>query len=145
MLGRTQDDGLSVSDKCSDVVELASEPLSREDAYRWICAADDELPELLAAACKARDRFKPGVITYSRKVFIPLTNLCRDYCAYCTFRRDPGQPGAHTMTPEEVLAVARAGQKAGCTEALFSLGDKPELLFPEIRETLRRLGYRSTL
>ncbi|PYV46314.1 MAG: 7,8-didemethyl-8-hydroxy-5-deazariboflavin synthase subunit CofG, partial [Acidobacteria bacterium] len=108
-------------------------------------ASDENLPVLLAAARKARDRFKPGVITYSRKVFIPLTNLCRDYCAYCTFRRDPGQPGAHTMTPEEVLAVARAGQKAGCTEALFSLGDKPELLFPEIRETLRRLGYRSTL
>src|SRR5437667_6659817 len=119
--------------------------LSREDAYQCIRAGDDELPELLAAACAARDRYKPDVITYSRKVFIPLTNLCRDYCAYCTFRRDPGQPGAHTMTPEEVLAVARAGQKAGCTEALFSLGDKPELLFPEIRETLRRLGYRSTL
>jgi FO synthase len=85
------------------------------------------------------------VITYSRKVFIPLTNLCRDYCGYCTFRRDPGDPGAHTMTPDEVLSVARAGDKLGCTEALFSLGDKPELLFPEMRETLRRLGYKSTL
>jgi len=120
-------------------------PVSREDAYHWIDANDEELPVLLAAARKARDRFKPRVITYSRKVFIPLTNLCRDYCGYCTFRRDPGQPGAHTMTPEEVLAVARAGEKTGCTEALFSLGDKPELLFPEMRETLRRLGYRSTL
>jgi FO synthase len=85
------------------------------------------------------------VITYSRKVFIPLTNLCRDYCGYCVFRRDPGDPGAHTMTPEEVLAVVRDGEKLGCTEALFSLGDKPELLFPEMRQTLRRLGYRSTL
>jgi FO synthase len=100
---------------------------------------------LLAAARAAKERFKPGVITYSRKVFIPLTNLCRDYCGYCTFRRDPGDPGAHTMTPDEVLSVARAGEKLGCTEALFSLGDKPELLFPEMRETLRRLGYRSTL
>jgi FO synthase len=78
-------------------------------------------------------------------VFIPLTNLCRDYCGYCTFRRDPGEPGAHTMSPEEVLAVAREGERLGCTEALFSLGDKPELLFPEYRETLRRLGYKSTL
>jgi 7,8-didemethyl-8-hydroxy-5-deazariboflavin synthase CofG subunit len=120
-------------------------PLSREDAYHWISASDEELPVLLGAARKARDLFKPRVITYSRKVFIPLTNLCRDYCGYCTFRRDPGQPGAHTMTPEQVLAVARAGEKTGCTEALFSLGDKPELLFPEMRETLRRLGYRSTL
>ena len=106
---------------------------------------DDELPELLAAARGARDRFKPGAITYSRKVFLPLTNLCRDYCGYCTFRRDPGEPGAHTMTPDEVRAVARAGEKLGCTEALFSLGDKPELLFPEMRETLRHLGYKSTL
>lgn len=120
-------------------------PLSREAALRWICASDDELPELLAAARATRSQFKSGVITYSRKVFIPLTNLCRDYCGYCTFRRDPGQPGAHTMTPEEVLAVTRAGEKLGCTEALFSLGDKPELVFPEMRETLRRLGYRSTL
>jgi len=119
--------------------------MSRDDAYRWIGASDDALPDLLARARAARDRFKPGVITYSRKVFIPLTNLCRDYCGYCTFRRDPGQPGAHTMTPEEVLQVARQGEKLGCTEALFSLGDKPELIFPEMRETLRKLGYRSTL
>jgi 7,8-didemethyl-8-hydroxy-5-deazariboflavin synthase CofG subunit len=120
-------------------------PISRDAALRLIRCADDDLVELLAAACDARDRFKPGAITYSRKVFLPLTNLCRDYCGYCTFRRDPGDPGAHTMTPEEVLAVARAGEKLGCTEALFSLGDKPELLFPEMRETLRRLGYKSTL
>ena len=107
--------------------------------------ADDELPALLAAAVEAKERFKPAVITYSRKVFLPLTNLCRDYCGYCIFRRDPGEPGAHTMTPEEVLRVARAGEKLGCTEALFSLGDKPELAFPEMRATLRHLGYNSTL
>ncbi len=120
-------------------------PLTREAALRWIHASEDELSDLLATARSARDRFKPGIITYSRKVFIPLTNLCRDYCGYCTFRRDPGQPGAHTMSPEEVLQVARAGEKLGCTEALFSLGDKPELIFPEMRETLRKLGFRSTL
>lgn len=119
--------------------------ISRADALRRIRASHDELPDLLDAARAARDLFKPGVITYSRKIFIPLTNLCRDYCGYCTFRRDPAQPGAHTMTPDEVLAVARAGETMGCTEALFSLGDKPELIFPEMRERLRRLGYRSTL
>jgi 2-iminoacetate synthase ThiH len=119
--------------------------MSREGASSWIHASDDALPELLAAARSARDRFKPGVITYSRKVFIPLTNLCRDYCGYCTFRRDPADPGAHTMTPDEVVAVARAGEKRGCTEALFSLGDKPELIFAEMRQTLRSLGFRSTL
>ena len=120
-------------------------PISRDLALDLINCGDDDLPAVLAAARAARDNFKPGVITYSRKVFLPLTNMCRDYCGYCTFRRDPGEPGAHTMTPEEVLAVARAGEELGCTEALFSLGDKPELLFPEMRETLRHLGYKSTL
>jgi 7,8-didemethyl-8-hydroxy-5-deazariboflavin synthase len=120
-------------------------PISRQEALQLIGCSDNDLPELLAAARAAKERFKPGIITYSRKVFLPLTNLCRDYCGYCTFRRDPGEPGAHTMSPEEVLSVARAGEQLGCTEALFSLGDKPELLFPEMRETLRHLGYKSTL
>ena len=122
-----------------------SECMSRDEAIALIRASNAELPDLLARACDLRDHFKPGIITYSRKVFIPLTNLCRDYCGYCTFRRDPGQNGAHTMTTDEVLRVAREGEKLGCTEALFSLGDKPELLFAEMRDTLRHLGYRSTL
>ncbi len=120
-------------------------PLSREEACQWMRCDDGDLDKLLRAAFDAKQRFKPDVITYSRKVFIPLTNLCRDYCGYCAFRRSPGDPGAHTMTPDEVLEVARAGQKLGCTEALFSLGDKPELAFPEMRETLRHMGYKSTL
>src|SRR3984957_2034673 len=120
-------------------------PISRTDALRLIRCPDADLPQLLAAARAAKEKFKPGIITYSRKVFFPLTNLCRDYCGYCTFRRDPSDPGAHTMTPDEVLRVARAGENIGCTEALFSLGDKPELLFPEMRDTLRHLGYKSTL
>lgn len=119
--------------------------ISRPEAVQLIRCGDEELPALLQAAREARDAFKPGAITYSKKVFIPLTNLCRDYCGYCTFRKDPGDAGAHTMTPDEVLGVARAGEKLGCTEALFSLGDKPELLFPEMREMLRQLGYKSTL
>jgi 7,8-didemethyl-8-hydroxy-5-deazariboflavin synthase CofG subunit len=120
-------------------------PLSREAACRLLACGDGELPALLSAARAAKEQFKPGVITYSRKVFLPLTNLCRDYCGYCIFRRDPGDPGAHTMTPDEVLEVVRHGEELGCSEALFSLGDKPELLFPEMRESLRRLGYSSTL
>ena len=123
----------------------AGEPISRETACRLLRADDDIFPFLLTAAQVARACFKPAVITYSRKVFLPLTNLCRDYCGYCTFRRDPGDPGAHTMTPDEVMEVVRAGERMGCTEALFSLGDKPELLFPGIRDTLRHFGYRSTL
>jgi len=123
----------------------AGHSLAPEAACELLGCDDEFLPELLTAARELKERFRPGVITYSRKVFIPLTNLCRDYCGYCTYRRDPGDPGAHTMTPDEVLAVAEQGEKLGCTEALFSLGDRPEALFPEMRETLLRLGYRSTL
>ncbi|HSZ62545.1 MAG TPA: 7,8-didemethyl-8-hydroxy-5-deazariboflavin synthase CofG [Terriglobales bacterium] len=119
--------------------------VSRQAACDLLRADDDALPALLSAAQAARAKFKPPVITYSRKVFLPLTNLCRDYCGYCVFRRDPNQPGAHTMTPDEVMEVVHAGERMGCTEALFSLGDKPELLFPEMRETLRHFGYKSTL
>jgi len=104
-----------------------------------------ELPALLAAACALRDRGRGRRITFSAKVFVPLTTLCRDYCGYCTFRKDPGEPGALTMTPEQVLALARAGERLGAKEALFSLGDKPEAVFPEQREFLRRLGHRTTL
>lgn len=124
--------------------ELGS-PISAAQARQLICCSEDGLPSLLSAAVETKRRFKSDIITYSRKVFIPLTNLCRDYCGYCIFRRDPGQAGAHTMTPDEVLEVVRAGERMGCTEALFSLGDKPELLFPEMRATLTNLGYKSTL
>lgn len=123
----------------------SGEALSTASALSLAQCSDADLPMLLNAARDAGLRFRGNVITYSRKVFLPLTNLCRDYCGYCTFRRDPRQPGAHTMTPDEVLAVVREGQKLGCTEALFSLGDKPEMLFPEMRETLRTLGYDSTM
>src|ERR1700689_4558563 len=123
----------------------AAEPISREAACLLLRADNADLPALLSAAQAVRAKFKAPVITYSRKEFLPLKNLCRDYCGYCTFRRDPGEAGAHTMTPDEVMEVVRAGERMGCTEALFSLGDKPELLFPEMRETLRRFGYKSTL
>ncbi len=129
----------------ADLNAAAAGVIARETACRLLRAGDEALPLLLEAAQRLRAQFKPGVVTYSRKVFIPLTNLCRDYCGYCTFRRDPGQPGAHTMTPDEVMQVVRAGERMGCTEALFSLGEKPELLFPEMRDTLRRLGHKSTL
>src|ERR1051325_1551617 len=113
--------------------------VSRANAISLIGCSEDLLPDLLATATHLKEQFKPHVVSYSRKVFLPLTNLCRDYCGYCIFRRDPGQPGAHTMTPAEGPAVVRQGEKLGCTEALFSLGDKPELIFPEMRQTLHRL------
>jgi len=103
------------------------------------------LDDLLAAATHVRESGKGTVISFSKKVFIPLTTLCRDYCSYCTFRKDPGQPGARFMTPEEVLALAEQGRRVGCKEALFSLGDQPERVFPEAREFLRTQGFTRTL
>ena len=117
--------------------------LSREEALRLM--EEGPLPSLLFAAAAVRDRSKGRSVSYSKKVFIPLTHLCRDYCGYCTFRSDP-QPGvAAYMLPEEVLAVAEAGRSAGCKEALFSLGDQPERVFPEAKEFLKKLGFDSTL
>jgi 7,8-didemethyl-8-hydroxy-5-deazariboflavin synthase CofG subunit len=120
--------------------------ITREIASTLIRArSGDEFDSLLHAAAELRDRVKGRRISYSKKVFIPLTNLCRDYCGYCTFRKDPGDEGALTMTPDQVLSVAEAGARLGCKEALFSLGDRPEAIFPEMRETLARLGHRTTL
>jgi FO synthase len=124
---------------------LAGERLGASDGYRLVRAQGAEVAALLAAASELRHRGKGATVTYSRKVFIPLTNLCRQKCGYCTFARGPRDPAAHTMTPDEVLAVARAGQRAGCKEALFSLGEAPEEVYPFYRDELRRLGYESTI
>jgi 7,8-didemethyl-8-hydroxy-5-deazariboflavin synthase CofG subunit len=124
---------------------LSRTGINRAEACRLIRSAGNELQQLLKKASVLRDLRTGRVVTYSRKVFIPLTNLCRDRCAYCTFAREPGDGQAHSMTPDEVLAVARAGRKAGCKEALFSLGDKPELRYPEYLEWLERRGLRSTI
>ncbi|MGH9683030.1 MAG: 7,8-didemethyl-8-hydroxy-5-deazariboflavin synthase CofG [Candidatus Acidiferrales bacterium] len=110
-----------------------------------LLANEAPLSDLLDAASEMRKQGKGTTVSFSKKVFIPLTTLCRDYCSYCTFRKDPGQPGAHTMTPEEVLALALEGRRAGCKEALFSLGDQPERIFPEAREFLGKLGFARTL
>jgi 7,8-didemethyl-8-hydroxy-5-deazariboflavin synthase CofG subunit len=120
-------------------------PLSPEDAIALLGSDPAMLPDLLAAAVAARDSSRGRRMTFSAKVFVPLTNLCRDYCGYCTFRRDPGEPGALSMTPEQVLALTRAGERLGAKEALFSLGDRPEAIFPEYREFLSRMGHATTL
>jgi FO synthase len=101
--------------------------------------------ELLEAASRLRDRLKGRIVSYSKKIFIPLTHLCRDYCGYCTFRADPKDGHPAYMSPDEVLALAEAGRRAGCKEALFSLGDQPERIFPEARAFLNRVGFATTL
>src|SRR5882724_13688217 len=101
--------------------------------------------ELLAEARRVRDAHHGPRVSFSRKVFIPLTRLCRDVCSYCAFATRPSAGVAPYLTPDEVLAIARAGEAAGCREALFTLGDKPELRYRESREELARLGHPSTI
>ncbi|MDQ0466917.1 FO synthase [Caulobacter ginsengisoli] len=106
---------------------------------------DAPLDQLTARARAVRDEAFGGLTTYSRKVFIPLTQLCRDVCHYCTFAKAPRGVAKPYLTPDEVLGIARRGAAAGCKEALFTLGDKPELRYPAARAALADLGFDTTL
>src|ERR1700712_2057488 len=103
------------------------------------------LAELLAEAAALRDSAHGRLVSYSRKVFIPLTQLCRDVCHYCTFAHAPREGVKPYLSIEQMVAIAQAGKKPGCKEALFTLGDKPELRYRAAREELDRLGHPSTL
>jgi FO synthase len=96
-------------------------------------------------AAALRDAGHGGLVSYSRKVFIPLTQLCRDVCHYCTFAHPPRRGEPAYLDADQVLAIARAGARAGCHEALFTLGDKPELRYAAAREALAHLGHETTL
>src|SRR5512140_2306416 len=119
--------------------------LSRAEALILADAHGERLGELLATAAGLRDHHKGRTVTFSPKVFVPLTNLCRDFCGYCTFRKAPGEPGAKTMTLDEVLRVVRQGKALGCTEVLLSLGDKPEAIYLEMKQFLAEHGHQRTL
>ena len=124
---------------------VSGTPLSRADGQRLIGAKGTELSALMLAASAVRDQGHGRIVTYSRNVFIPLTNLCRQKCGYCTFARGPKDPIARTMSPDEVLAVAEAGRRQGCKEALFSLGEKPEEIYDFVRDDLRRFGHETMI
>ena len=116
---------------------------SRETALDL--ARETDLPALMRRAAELRDAGFGRAVSYSRKVFIPLTKLCRDVCHYCTFAQPP-RPGERAfMTLDEVVEVARRGAAAGCREALFTLGDKPELRYPQARAELDALGFPTTI
>jgi FO synthase len=116
------------------------------DEAAWLLGLRGEaLDELCAVAARVRDGAHPEHITYSRKVFVPLTHLCRDTCGYCTFAWPPKGDIPAYLSVEQVLDIARAGQAAGCKEALFTLGDKPELRYPAARAWLEARGYATTL
>ncbi|MEZ5666675.1 MAG: 7,8-didemethyl-8-hydroxy-5-deazariboflavin synthase CofG [Alphaproteobacteria bacterium] len=115
--------------------------IERDEALALASGDGPALDALCRRAAAVRDAAWGRVVTYSRKVFIPLTTYCRDDCGYCAFVRRPGDPGASLLSPDAVLAIARAGQRAGCKEALFSLGEKPELRYAEARAALAAQGH----
>lgn len=123
----------------------AGAALSDEAALALSDVPVERLPPLLEAAAALRDRAWGTTLTFSPKVFLPLTNLCRNHCDYCSFRRSPGQEGAWTMSPAEVRDWLGRGREQGCVEALFCLGDKPESAFSAYRRELSTLGQDSTV
>jgi 7,8-didemethyl-8-hydroxy-5-deazariboflavin synthase CofG subunit len=132
----------------AETVERALERpglLTRQDAAQLMdasCPTDS----LVQAAGRVRDASKPAaIVTYSRKVFINLVNLCRDTCSYCTYKKEPGDPMLSMLAPEQVLAIAEAGKKTRCTEALFVTGERPEQRYLQARDWLQSLGHSSTI
>ena len=115
------------------------------DAEILQLAESSDTKRLMQIAGALRDQGHQNAVSYSRKVFIPLTHLCRDVCHYCTFAQVPRKLKAPYLTPEEVLKIASDGAKAGCKEALFTLGDKPEARYKAARDGLKELGQESTL
>ena len=117
--------------------------ITKTDAHKLV--AECPTVTLVAAAGRIRDSTRPGAVTYSRKVFINLINLCRDTCTYCTYKKEPGEPMLSMLEPTQVLALAEAGKKYRCTEALFVTGERPEQKYGQARAWLSSLGHSSTV
>ena len=147
MIGHMDDPVHSVSDRLKTVVEtaLSGDQLSADQSHALGTSHPSELASLCRAASIMRDGGRGRDVSFSPKVFIPLTRLCRDFCGYCTFRQAPTEADSLYMSPEEVLGVAKEGERLGCTEALFTLGERPEQRYPEAAEWLRKRGYKTTL
>ncbi len=122
---------------------LEEEDLDFEEALTL--ASSGNLSEICKAADSIRKKYYDNIITFSSNVFIPLTNYCRNSCGYCGFRREPGNPSGRIMKPDEVKTVLIKGKEVGCTEALFTFGEKPEEKYPEVKELLEEWGYSSTV
>jgi FO synthase len=129
----------------TEILQKAALGQGLDDHEALVLADYTETDELLRHAGSVRDLSHPNAMSYSRKVFIPLTHLCRDVCHYCTFAQVPRKLKAPYLTPDEVLKIAADGAKAGCKEALFTLGDKPEARYKAARDGLKALGQDSTL
>jgi len=122
-----------------------TQPTSLDRSAALKLGREQPLEDLLHEAATSRDLGKGALVTYSRKVFIPLTELCRDVCHYCTYAKTPRRVSQVYLSPAQVLKIARAGELAGCREALFTLGDKPELRYRAARDALHALGCETTL
>ena len=133
------------TDPLGAILEAAASAGGLSEEQALALAGIDDTPTLMQAAATLRDRGFGNVVTYSRKVFIPLTHLCRDVCHYCTFARTPKRIDQPFMSVEQVLEVAREGARLGCKEALFTLGERPELRYRAAREALEAMGFASTL
>lgn len=138
-------DGLDSVTRLALEQATAGEAIDPRQAEHLIALPRQNLPILLRVAAGVRNRRKGNLVTYSPKVFLPVTNLCLDRCAYCTFRKDPNDPEAWTMLPEEVRNCCRRGRRLGCIEALVCLGDKPERAYRSYRRTLEILGHDNTV
>jgi FO synthase len=150
-IGQGESSGVSVAGMRRALARARDgKPLDQAEAEVLLHARGDDLRTLLGYASRTRDAGleaagRPGIITYSRKVFIPLTRLCRDRCGYCTFATVPGKLDSPFLSPDEVLEIARQGAALGCKEALFTLGDRPEARWKQAREWLDAHGYDDTL
>lgn len=135
----------SISPQLASILEscLEGELISRKNALFLTEIEITEIPYLLMVASIIRDQAKGKILTYSKNVFVPITQLCRNYCGYCTFKIEPGE-GALLIKPDEAISIAKKGAELGCTELLFVTGDKPELIYEEYRGALAELGFNTT-
>ncbi|MEE8133094.1 MAG: 7,8-didemethyl-8-hydroxy-5-deazariboflavin synthase CofG [Nitrososphaerales archaeon] len=120
---------------------LSGKEIETEEANTLMCS---DIHQLVEIANNIREIKKGNIITYSKKVFIPLTNLCRDTCSYCAYKKEPNDSGVTMMKPEQILDIAEKGKKAKCTEVLFITGERPEQKYDEARKWLRSVGYSTT-
>jgi len=143
-MDRLQVSQLLANPPIAEIITRATEfPLKKAEAIQLMAECETDM--LVAAAGGIRDMTRSGVITYSRKVFINLVNLCRDTCTYCTYKKEPGDPNLSMMDPRQVLTVAEAGKKFRCTEALFVTGERPEQKYAQAGAWLRSVGHSSTV
>lgn len=133
--------------KIDEILDRARDGLQpeKDEAILLIKSNWRDLKKIVSAASDIREKVKDRQITYSKNVFIPLTNMCRNECAYCGFKKKPTDPKARILTPKEVMEIVKIGEETGCREALFVMGERPETLYTQARSQLKKLGYSTII